>query len=98
MSLSAAQLAELSCVALAVAEEAGAILCKGHRSRPNADEKGRSDLVTEFDRRSEAHVMARLAALTPDIPVIGEEQASAAVAADQAALSDVRRSLPSDVW
>lgn len=78
MSLSASQLAELSCVALAVADEAAAILCRGYRSRPNADEKGRADLVTEFDRRSEAHVTARLGALTPGITVIGEEQPGAA--------------------
>ncbi|MBI4950878.1 MAG: inositol monophosphatase [Myxococcales bacterium] len=45
----------------------------GYRSRPSADEKGPRDLVTEFDRRSEALVGARLAAATPAIPVIGEE-------------------------
>jgi myo-inositol-1(or 4)-monophosphatase len=78
VSLSATQLAELSCVAMAVADEAAAILCRGYRSRPNADEKGRADLVTEFDRRSEAHVIARLTALTPGIAVIGEEQPGAA--------------------
>jgi myo-inositol-1(or 4)-monophosphatase len=80
VSLSATQLAELSCVALAVADEAAAILCRGYRSRPSADEKSRADLVTEFDRRSEAHVIARLAELTPGIPALGEEQPGASEA------------------
>ncbi len=78
MSFTSDELAELSRVAAAVADEAAAILMSGHRSRPRADEKGRSDLVTEFDRRSEAHIIERLRALTPEIPVIGEEGGGAA--------------------
>ena len=74
MSLSKSELVELSRVATTVADEAAAILMEGYRSRPNADEKGRADLVTEFDRRSEAHVTERLRALTPEIEVVGEEQ------------------------
>lgn len=65
--------AELSAIALLVAEEAGAAVALGHRSRPHADHKGRHDLVTEFDRQSEDLLMRRLAALTPEIPVVGEE-------------------------
>lgn len=77
MTISLAELAELSRVALSVAEEGAAILVGGYRSRPHADEKGRADLVTEFDRRSEAHLIGRLGALTPEIPVIGEESSGA---------------------
>jgi myo-inositol-1(or 4)-monophosphatase len=73
VTIALAELAELSRVALAVADEGAAILAAGYRSRPRADEKGRADLVTEFDRRSEEHLLARLAALAPEIPVIGEE-------------------------
>jgi myo-inositol-1(or 4)-monophosphatase len=73
VTLARAELAELSHVALTVAEEGAAILVASYRSRPHADEKGVADLVTELDRRSEAAVTSRLAALTPEIPVIGEE-------------------------
>jgi len=76
MSLSQSELSELSRTAEVVAREAAAILASGYRSRPRADEKGRADLVTEFDRRSEAHITERLVALTPRIPVIGEEQSN----------------------
>jgi myo-inositol-1(or 4)-monophosphatase len=75
MTISLAELAELSRVALVVAEEGAAILTASYRTRPHAEEKGRADLVTELDRRSEAHVTARLRALTPEIRVIGEETA-----------------------
>lgn len=68
-----AELAELSRVAMGVAEEGGAVLLSGYRSRPRADEKGRADLVTEFDRRSEELVKGRLGVLTPEITVVGEE-------------------------
>lgn len=74
MSLSKNELAELSRIAETVALSAAAILMSGYRSRPRADEKGRADLVTEFDRRSEAHITERLLALAPEIPVVGEEQ------------------------
>jgi myo-inositol-1(or 4)-monophosphatase len=74
VSVSRSELAELSRVALTVADQAAAILASGYRSRPQADEKARADLVTEFDRRSEAFVIERLNKLTPEIPVIGEEQ------------------------
>ncbi|MBZ0231570.1 MAG: hypothetical protein K8M05_04410, partial [Deltaproteobacteria bacterium] len=41
-----------------------------------ADVRGKSnprDLVTEWDTRAEELIRARLAALTPDIPMVGEE-------------------------
>lgn len=73
----AGQRADLAAIALLVAEEAGAAVSAGHRSRPHADKKGRHDLVTEFDRASEELLIARLGSLSPDIPVIGEEQTAA---------------------
>jgi myo-inositol-1(or 4)-monophosphatase len=69
-------LKDLAGVAQQVAEEAASLVASGHRSRPHADKKGRSDLVTEFDRASEELLMTRLRALSPDIPVVGEEQTS----------------------
>lgn len=68
--------AELAAMALLVAEEAAALLLGGYRSRPRADKKGRTDLVTEFDRRSEDLILARLASLSPNIPIVAEEQSS----------------------
>ena len=68
--------ADFAAMALVVAEEAAALLLAGYRSRPRADKKGRTDLVTEFDRRSEDLILARLAALSPEIPVVAEEQSS----------------------
>jgi len=69
----AAERAGLAAIARLVAEEAGALAARGHRSRPVVDRKGRHDLVTEFDRASEALILARLGALTPAIPIVGEE-------------------------
>jgi myo-inositol-1(or 4)-monophosphatase len=63
----------LAAVALAAAEEAAALVAKGYRSRPVVDKKGRADLVTEFDRASEALLYERLPELSPGIPVVGEE-------------------------
>ncbi len=60
--------------AFTVAQEAGVYLQTGYRTRPVAHAKGRSDLVTEFDRGSEDMLRARLKSLTPDIPFVGEEQ------------------------
>jgi myo-inositol-1(or 4)-monophosphatase len=64
---------DLAAIALLVAEEAATLVAAGYRSRPRADEKGRHDLVTEFDRASEELLVARLASLSPGVPVVGEE-------------------------
>ncbi len=64
---------DLLAIAIEVAEEAAALLAKGYRSRPRADKKGRKDLVTEFDRASEALLVDRLRERTPGIPIVGEE-------------------------
>jgi myo-inositol-1(or 4)-monophosphatase len=60
-------------MALLVAEEAATLVAAGHRSRPRHDEKAPRDLVTEFDRASERLLVARLASLSPGIPVVSEE-------------------------
>ncbi len=64
---------ELAQIALAVAQEAGAILIDGFRSRPAVELKAPVDLVTEWDRRSEAHIVERLSQLTPHIAILAEE-------------------------
>jgi myo-inositol-1(or 4)-monophosphatase len=69
------ELAELAEAALRVAEEAAAVARAGFRARPRVEHKGVHDLVTDFDRASEDLLVARLGALTPDIPVVGEERA-----------------------
>jgi len=61
-------------VAATVASEAGATLLEGWGTRPKFEFKGGDiDLVTEFDRRSEALIVSRLAAAFPDDTIIGEE-------------------------
>src|SRR5262245_51191161 len=64
---------ELS-VARRVAAEAGAILRAGAGRRHASDRKRTAvDLVTEYDRRSEAHVVRALAAAFPADEVVAEE-------------------------
>jgi myo-inositol-1(or 4)-monophosphatase len=75
VTTSSIERASYAAIALLVAEEAGTLVAGGHRSRPRADEKGRHDLVTEFDRASEHLLLSRLGSLTPGIPVVGEESA-----------------------
>lgn len=69
----AARLEALALLALEVSREAAVIAIQGYRTRPRAARKGRRDLVTEFDKRSEAHVLARLRATEPSIPIVAEE-------------------------
>jgi myo-inositol-1(or 4)-monophosphatase len=61
-------------VAQRVAREAGAILRVG-AGRAHAVDRKRTavDLVTEYDKRSEAHVVAALRAAFPDDEVVAEE-------------------------
>jgi myo-inositol-1(or 4)-monophosphatase len=72
-STTAAERAQFAAIALLVAEEAGALVSAGFRTRPAAEQKGKSDLVTAFDRASEEMIVARLLSLAPGIPVVGEE-------------------------
>lgn len=76
--IGADELRALSEIALSAAEEAGALVLASFRSRPRVEEKGPHDLVTEFDRASEALLTARLGAVTPDIPIVGEESTGGA--------------------
>lgn len=57
-----------------IAAEAGAILRAG-AGRGHASDRKRTavDLVTEYDRRAEAHVVGALAAAFPDDEVVAEE-------------------------
>jgi myo-inositol-1(or 4)-monophosphatase len=71
-------------IALSVAKEAAELVLVGHRSRPHVDKKGRTDLVTRFDRASEDLIVARLAALTPDVPVVAEERSFDDASAEEA--------------
>jgi myo-inositol-1(or 4)-monophosphatase len=56
-----------------VATEAGTLLLAGYRSRPTPTEKARRDLVTEFDLKSEALIVERLSAATPELGLVAEE-------------------------
>jgi myo-inositol-1(or 4)-monophosphatase len=61
-------------VARRIAGEAGAILRAGAGRRHASDHKRTAvDLVTKYDRRSEAHVVAALRAAFPDDEVVAEE-------------------------
>ena len=73
---------ELLAVALSAAREAAAFIQQGWRKNPDVEHKGRVDLVTRFDRESEALLRARLTAETP-YPVVGEEEGG--VCADEGA-------------
>jgi myo-inositol-1(or 4)-monophosphatase len=70
--------AELANIALDVAREAGDLARKGYRRPKVVKEKivanGDFDLVTEFDLASEELIRARLQRLTPEIPIVAEEQ------------------------
>lgn len=68
-------LARLTTAALAVAREAAEVALSGFRSRPTVERKASyADLVTQFDRESERVIRKRLAELTPDIAIVGEEE------------------------
>jgi len=59
--------------AVAIARGAGAVLLEGFGRTHRIERKGAIDLVTEFDRASEAHVLAALARRFPDHAVLAEE-------------------------
>src|SRR5258706_11805913 len=64
----------------AVAHEAGAAAMQVYATDFEVRGKADRSPVTEADDRAEAVILERLAALTPDIPVISEEQAAAGLA------------------
>ena len=65
---------ELARIALEVATEAAELLHEGFRRHPAVREKGRADLVTEYDFASERLIRERLAERTPELAIVGEEQ------------------------
>jgi myo-inositol-1(or 4)-monophosphatase len=71
--------------AIAIARAAGAILRAGYGHPGRVEYKGGIDLVTEFDRRSEAYVRAEIARRFPDHAWLGEESGAAAGPASLAA-------------
>jgi myo-inositol-1(or 4)-monophosphatase len=60
-------------IARAVAEEAAAGLLAGYRTRPNASEKAKSDLVTAYDVESEQLIRSRLSEHAPHVALVAEE-------------------------
>jgi myo-inositol-1(or 4)-monophosphatase len=55
------------------AREAGAILRSGYGLRHAITHKGRIDLVTEYDRRSEAYILGQVHARFPGHTIVSEE-------------------------
>ncbi|MBI5479829.1 MAG: inositol monophosphatase [Deltaproteobacteria bacterium] len=61
-------------ICLDAARAAAAVLAEGHgRAQPTRLKAGPLDLVTEFDRRAEAVIVARLRAADPEALVVAEE-------------------------
>jgi myo-inositol-1(or 4)-monophosphatase len=87
LSADASEAAELERVALEVAREASKLVLTGYRGRHSVSIKPGNEPVTEFDLRSEELIRARLAQLTPHIPVVGEELGGASGSPDAAALT-----------
>jgi len=67
--------------ACAFAREAGAIVLAGYGAIHAPELKGRIDLVTEYDRRSEALLLERIAARFPGHGVLAEESGAHAAGA-----------------
>jgi myo-inositol-1(or 4)-monophosphatase len=67
--------------ACAFAREAGAILLEGHGRVHAPEKKGRIDLVTEFDRRSEALLVSRIRQRFPDHAILAEESGAGGASA-----------------
>ena len=75
--MSAPEARELQSAACAFAREAGAILLEGYGRTHKPEKKGRIDLVTEFDRRSETLLVARIRARFPTHVILAEESGAA---------------------
>ena len=67
--------------AMEFARDAGAIVLEGYGRIHAPEHKGRIDLVTEFDRRSEARLLARIAERFPGHGVLAEESGAHAAGA-----------------
>jgi len=73
---------ELAQIAFEIASEAAQVLYAGFRRHPAVREKGRADLVTEYDLASEQLIRKRLAERTPGLAIVGEEQGGAPALGD----------------
>ncbi len=71
--------AALRDAAIEIARAAGAILLEGYGRAHAPERKGRIDLVTEYDRRSEALILRRLGERFPGHAVLAEETGAHAV-------------------
>ncbi len=85
---SAEGLAQIQAITLAAAREAAALVLRGFRRRPSPgaepsyEHKGAVDLVTTYDRDSEALLRDRLSAAFPSFAIVGEESDDAVIARD----------------
>ena len=70
-------------IARAAAKDAAALVAGGFRRRPAVEHKGAVDLVTEFDRESEALLRKRLGSELP-FAIVGEEEGGTLEAAREA--------------
>lgn len=82
MTLPGAELERYLDVGLGVVAEGAALLAAARPAEIRTKTDPR-DLVTEWDTRCEDLIRERLAALTPDVPVTGEERGGAEVGDDQ---------------
>ena len=73
---------EFMTAACTVAREAGAIIRKGFGAACQIEFKGPVDLVTEYDRKSEEHILARLQTLFPQHSFLAEESGLAVTRTD----------------
>jgi myo-inositol-1(or 4)-monophosphatase len=71
---------ELRDFSAAIAREAGAILRDGWGRVHHPERKGRIDLVTDYDRRSEALLLARVRERYPDHAILAEESGASGAA------------------
>jgi 3'(2'), 5'-bisphosphate nucleotidase len=61
----------------AIAEDAGKVIMEIYRRGFDVTKKADATPVTDADHAAEAEILPRLRALTPDVPVISEEEAAA---------------------
>lgn len=76
------RLPALTEAARAIAEDAGRIIMNIYRHGFDVTEKADATPVTDADHAAEAVILPRLRALTPDIPVISEEESAAGTSPD----------------
>lgn len=67
------ELAQWRDEAVRIAEEAGRLLTEGWRGDTRVSKKGRIDLVTDYDLKSEALLRERMTAAFPDHALVAEE-------------------------